>query len=244
MLTTLLTEIDHFKPPRPHSPHLQQQLKEYYRIGLVYSSNALEGNTLTESETKVVLEEGLTVSGKPLRDHLEAQGLSAAYDLLYELLASSSLTLAHIHQLHALFYQKIDPIQAGVYRTVPVIITGSQYPTTPPLQIAAAMTAMLQSLNAQRPQLHPLVFAAELHKAFVFIHPFIDGNGRVARLLVNLVLMQAGYQPLIIPPLQRAAYISSLEKAHTDDQDFRFLLAQALRETQRDYLRLLRASGV
>ena len=95
-------------------------------------------------------------------------------------------------------------------------------------------------MASTKKKLHPVELAAQVHKDFVFIHPFIDGNGRVARLLTNLVLIQAGYLLVIIPPVVRAEYISSLEKAHTDDADFRRFIAERVLETQRDYLRLLK----
>jgi Fic family protein len=242
-MKNIFSEVDRLQAEinqhRPLSAHLKQQIKEYYRIGLTYSSNALEGNTLTESETKIVLEEGITIGGKPLRDHLEAQGLSDAYDFMYDIIASQTITIEQIKQLHRLFYYRIAEQQAGVYRTAQVLITGSKYPTTSPDKINTAMIEMVTRLNNLRSKLHPVEFAAQLHKEFVFIHPFIDGNGRVARLLLNLVLLQAGYNIVIIPPIMRVKYISSLEKAHLDDRDFVVFIAQMLQETQKDYLRLL-----
>lgn len=242
-MQNIFSEVDRLQAEinqhRPLSAHLKQQIKEYYRIGLTYSSNALEGNTLTESETKIVLEEGITIGGKPLRDHLEAQGLSEAYDFMYTAIASQTITIEQIKQLHKLFYYRINEQQAGVYRTAQVLITGSKYPTTAPEKIERGMIEMLARLHNLRPKLHPVEFAAQLHKEFVFIHPFIDGNGRVARLLLNLVLLQAGYNIVIIPPIMRAKYISSLEKAHLDDHGFVVFVAQMLQETQKDYLRLL-----
>ena len=242
-MKNIFSEVDRLQAEinkyRPLSAHLKQQIKEYYRIGLIYSSNALEGNTLTESETKIVLEEGLTIGGKPLRDHLEAQGLSEAYDFMYDFVAGAVITIEQIKKLHRLFYYRINEQKAGVYRTEQVLITGSKYPTTSPDKINTAMIEMVTRLNSLRSNLHPVEFAAQLHKEFVFIHPFIDGNGRVARLLVNLVLLQAGYNIVIIPPIMRAEYIRSLEKAHVEDRDFVVFVAQMLQETQKDYLRLL-----
>ncbi len=242
-MQNIFSEVDRLQDEinqhRPLSAHLKQQIKEYYRIGLTYSSNALEGNTLTESETKIVLEEGITIGGKPLRDHLEAQGLSEAYDFMYEVIASQTITIEQIKQLHRLFYYRIAEQRSGVYRTEQVLITGSKYPTTVPDKINTAMIEMVTRLNSLRLNLHPVEFAAQLHKEFVFIHPFIDGNGRVARLLLNLVLLQAGYNIVIIPPIMRAEYIRSLEKAHVEDRDPVVFVAQMLQETQKDYLRLL-----
>jgi Fic family protein len=223
---------------RPLERHLLAQIKEYFRIGLTYTSNALEGNTLTESETKIVLEEGVTIGGKPLKDHMEAVGHSQAYDFVYQCIQRKQIDELLIQELHRLFYYRIDLAQAGVYRTQKVYITGSKYPVTAPENIADAMAAFIERLASMRTSMHPVARAAIAHKEFVFIHPFIDGNGRVARLLMNLILLQEGYTIAIIPPIMRAAYMSSLEEAHTNDKKFLLLIAQMVKETQRDFLRL------
>ncbi len=242
-MSDIFNEIDQLQDEinrhRPFSPPLLKQVKEYYRIGLTYSSNALEGNTLTESETKVVLEEGLTIGGKPLRDHLEAQGLSEAYDFMFELIDNKVVSEGDIKQLHKLFYQKIDKEHAGVYRDTKAIITGSKYPLPGPDKVPGQMAEMIAGWEGLRASKHPVVFAALAHKQFVFIHPFIDGNGRVARLLMNLILLQSGYSIAIIPPVMRAKYIQALELAHEDDNEFVQLIADMVKETQQDFLRLL-----
>ncbi len=242
MLEKLLKEIDILKDEinkhRPLDFHLLEQIKEYYRIGLTYSSNALEGNTLTETETKIVLEEGITIGGKPLKDHLEAVGHSDAYDFLYTIAQKKSFTQDELKKLHHLFYYRIDEKNAGTYREVKVFITGSKYPLPDPKKVNDLMNAWLEKTHHERLNEHPVVFAARAHKDFVFIHPFIDGNGRVARLLMNLILLQEGYSICIIPPIMRAEYIQNLEKAHINDADFIEFIARMVRETQRDYLRL------
>lgn len=216
-----------------------KELKQYFRIGLTYSSNALEGNSLTESETKVVLEDGLTVGGKPLRDYLEAVGHSKAYDFMYELILSDSITEADIKKLHALFYQTIDEANAGIYRMQRVFISGSSYPMPEPEKVPELMTDFIIQVNQMKSNLHPVEFAAKFHKEFVYIHPFIDGNGRVARLLMNLALLQSGYPIAIIPPILRSEYIASLEKAHVKEEVFIQFIAERVIEAQKDYLRLL-----
>ncbi|MCX7780874.1 MAG: Fic family protein [Negativicutes bacterium] len=118
--------------------------------------------------------------------------------------------------------------------------SGSQYAVPDWPEIPQLILEWLKHLPEQHQKLHPVEFAAEVHKDFVFIHPFVDGNGRVARLLTNLVLLQAGYLIVIIPPITRADYISSLEKAHTDASAFRQFIAARVLETQKDYLRLLK----
>lgn len=240
-LQPLLKEIDILRQEinahRPLGDYALAQIKEYFRIGLTYTSNALEGNTLTESETKVVLEEGITIGGKPLKDHLEAIGHSQAYDFLYDCIASKTFNEDNIKKFHHLFYYRIDEKYAGVYRDVQVYLTGSKYPLPKPDQISYLMREFIQKYTAQADE-HPVVAAIRAHKDFVYIHPFIDGNGRVARLLMNLILLQHGYTIAIIPPIMRAEYIRCLEHGREDDAPFVQLLMQMIKESQRDYLRL------
>jgi Fic family protein len=173
----LLVEIDALKKEinthRPLNEHLRKQIKEYYRIVFTYTSNALEGNSLTEIETKIVLEEGITASGKPLIHHLEAVGLSDAYDFLYTKEHDRTFSEETIKKFHWLFYQRIDISQAGQYRKESVYLTGSKYPLPAPYEIPELMRQWLLEASNQRKELHPVVFAARAHKDFVFIHPFI-----------------------------------------------------------------------
>lgn len=227
---------------RPLSPETLQSLKEYYRVGTTFTSNALEGNSLTESETKVIIEDGLTIEGKPLRDVYEAVGHAKAYDYMYELSHNEPLTEEVICNLHKLFYQQMDSERAGQYRKVPVFISGSQYSVSPVAEIGKRMKQLVQWYNNNENKLHPVVLAAELHKRFVFIHPFIDGNGRMARLLMNLSLMRNDYNIAIIPAVTRAEYISALEQAHNDGNVFVSFIADRVIMTQLDILRLFRES--
>lgn len=243
-MNSLLTEIDKLQKEinelRPLEGDALKQIKEYYRIGLTYSSNALEGNSLTESETKIVIEEGLTIGGKPLKDHFEAIGHSEAFDFIYTLAKRKDITESEIKGLHRLFYHRIDDIKAGQYRTQKAYITGSKYPLPAPEKIQVLMPEFVLKLNQLRKEKHPVEVSALAHKDFVFIHPFIDGNGRVSRLLMNLILLQEGYNIALIPPVLRSEYVQALEKAHTDDKDFMDLIARMVRESQKDYLRLFK----
>lgn len=225
---------------RPLSPETVQSLKEYYRVGTTFTSNAIEGNSLTESETKVIIENGLTIEGKPLREIYEAVGHARAYDYLYEIKNDEPLSEDIVCDLHKLFYQQIDVERAGQYRKVPVFISGSQYSVAPVADISKRIRQLVQWYNSNENKLHPIVLAAELHKRFVFIHPFIDGNGRVARLLMNLSLMRNDYNIAIIPAVTRVEYISALEEAHKDDNIFLSFIADRLMMTQLDILRLFR----
>ena len=223
---------------RPLEAPLIKQLKEYYKIGLTYSSNAIEGNTLTESETKIVIEEGITIGGKPLKDHLEAIGHAEAYDFLQTLALNKTILEKDLTKLHHLFYFRIDEKNAGKYRSSKAIITGSKYPLPKPADLPHLMHELIPHIEKYRKEFHPVKAAALAHKDFVFIHPFIDGNGRTARLLMNLLLLQEGFNIAIIPPITRREYIDALELAHTTDEEFINFIARMVRETQKDYLRL------
>ncbi len=232
---SLLREI---KSLRPLGKEELSQLREYYRIGLTYSSNAIEGNSLTETETKVVVEDGLTVSGKPLRDHLEAIGHAEAFNLLSAVTPSTKIKEDDIRTLHRIFYHRIDSENAGSYRNVRVVISGTDYLPPPPKEVPGLMKRLVVRLSEIEKQ-HPIVAAADLHTEFVNIHPFVDGNGRVARLLMNMILMKNGYPIVIIPPVRRREYISAVMKSNSGNfKDIRTLVSEMSRESCLDYLRM------
>lgn len=224
---------------RPFEGELLKEIKAYYRIGLTWSSNAIEGNTLTESETKVLLEDGLTVGGKPLRDTFEALGHAQAYDYMFTRLRNRQITEADAMTMHRMFYKDIDAEAAGRYRTRPVLITGSKYAVTKVEKIQEEMEKLFQWAASERDKQHPVKFATQLHKRFVFIHPFIDGNGRISRLLMNAALIQDGYMIAVIPPILRQEYISLLERAHKDDRPFMDFIAERVLESEKEIMRLL-----
>jgi Fic family protein len=224
---------------RPLKQKRIQLLKNYYLIGLTYTSNSLEGNSLTESETKVVIEDGLTIGGKPLRDHLEAQGHARAYEYMFSLVSKKDISVKDIKKLHKLFYEKIDADNAGKYRGVEVLITGSKYSFPRPKAINDLMKELEKDVKKYLKNEHPVVAAAKIHKDFVNIHPFVDGNGRIARLIMNLILLQNKYNITIIPTILRPQYMQSLEKAHTNDTNFIILILKCLIESQREWLGLL-----
>ncbi len=234
----LKLEIDRY---RPLSQDALKQIQEYYKIGLTYSSNALEGNTLDLVETKVVLEDGLTINGKPMKDHLETVGHAAAFDLLLELAKNRTFTEDDIKTLHSLFYSKIDNTHAGCYRDKQVIVTGADIDFPAPEEIDDRMKEFINGLPELKQNLHPVEYAAMVHALFVNIHPFIDGNGRVARLLMNLALLQAGYNITIIPPIVRADYIRALQKSnHNDFKPFIKFITEMVYEAQKEYLKIVK----
>jgi Fic family protein len=229
---------------RPFPAETLKSLKEYYRIGLTYSSNALEGNSLTESETKIVIEDGLTIEGKPLRDMYEAVGHANAYDYIHTLATNKPLEEADILELHRLFYEKIDINNAGHYRTIPVFISGSKYAVSPPTRIMSDMKKFVKWFNDNEHRLPTPEFAALAHQKFVFIHPFIDGNGRVARLILNLALIRNEYTIALIPAILRHEYVQSLEISHKNPSVFVDFVVGRIIATQVELLRLLNDGGV
>jgi len=224
---------------RPFPKETLESLRDYYRVGLTYTSNALEGNSLTESETKVVIEDGLTIGGKPLKDVYEATGHAKAYDLLYKLTKDEPVTEENILKLHRLFYGQIDKTNAGAWRRVRVFISGSRRVLPAPEKVPGLMTAFVKWMAQNEGKLHPVEFAALVHQKFVYIHPFVDGNGRVARLLMNLALMRAGWTLAIIPPICRHEYIATLEKAGRMPAPFVRFIRDRVCETQKELLRLM-----
>ena len=243
MAMTIYEQVDARKAiidaVHPFEGHMLKQLQAYYRVGLTWTSNALEGNSLTEVETKVLLEDGLTAGGKPMRDTFEAIGHAQAYDYMFTLLRKKTITEDDAFIMHKMFYKNIDEQYAGRYRDKAVFIAGSKYGVCAASDIAKEMGKLFAWANSERGAIHPVEFAAQLHKRFVFIHPFIDGNGRLSRLLMNAALIRDGYMLAIIPPVLRQEYISLLERAHTDDRPFMDFIAERVLETSKDIMRLL-----
>jgi Fic family protein len=199
---------------RPLPPELVQNLEQWFLIELTYTSNAIEGNTLTRKETAVVVEKGLTVSGKSLVEHLEATNHAEALRKVRQLAESKTSELGEndILNIHNTILKSIDDDNAGHYRSIPVRLSGSQVVLPNYRKVPDLMTALVEFLRLEKGA-HPVELAAEAHYRLVTIHPFVDGNGRTARLLMNLILMQNGYPPALIRTRDRLKYIKSLEQA-------------------------------
>ncbi len=202
---------------RPLTPSVVRAVRDDLRILLTYHSNAIEGNTLDESETQMVIEHGITISGHTVKEHLEAINHAEAITLLDALAERGAMiTHADILQLHVLITEKLLP-SAGQYRDGPVSIRGSRHIPPPCQRVPELMEIWLAWQDGDGHGYPPIVRAALAHEAFLNIHPFYDGNGRAARLLLNLQLMRDGYPTVLIQRSARETYIRALEAAHFGD---------------------------
>ena len=214
---TLLSIIDQKKKEldtrRPLTEGEVERLTEEFTVEYTYNSNAIEGNTLTLRETDMVLR-GLTIDQKPLKDHMEAVGHKEAFDFVRELVQNNvPISERVIQQIHYLVLaDKKD--DRGVYRRVPVRIMGAQHEPVQPYLIQPRMEQLM--LSYVESSEHIVTKLARFHIEFEGIHPFIDGNGRTGRLLVNLELMKAGYPPIDIKFTDRMAYYKAFDEYHVN----------------------------
>lgn len=212
---TILTEKKQLLDKhRPLANELVRNLDDWFKIELTYTSNAIEGNTLTRQETALVLEKGLTVGGKSLQEHLEATNHAAALAWIRALTKPKLTTINQkdILKIHELILTGIDDVNAGRYRNIAVRIAGSQVIMPNPRKVPELMQQFIHLLHAKS-KLHPVEIAAMAHYKLVSIHPFVDGNGRTARLLMNLILRIYDYPATIIRKQDRLAYINAIEQA-------------------------------
>lgn len=211
----ILAQIDRKKQEldtrRPLTEGEVARLTEEFIIEYTYNSNAIEGNTLTLRETDLVLR-GLTIDQKPLKDHMEAVGHKEAFEFVTELVKENTPVSEYIiKQIHYLVLaDKKD--DRGVYRRIPVRIMGAQHEPVQPYLIEPKMEQLLREFNESTE--HIVTKLARFHIEFEGIHPFIDGNGRTGRLLVNLELMKAGYPPIDIKFTDRIAYYNAFDEYH------------------------------
>ena len=237
-------EVDELKQKldskRPLPKSTLKSLKEAINLEWTYNSNGIEGNTLTLRETQVVLE-GITVGGKSIKEHLEAINHEKAILYLDDLLKDDNpITEWNIKGIHQLVLKDIDDENAGKYRNENVTIKGANHIPPDYLVVSELMEQLIVNYNNWK-SYHPIIRAALLHGELVKIHPFVDGNGRTSRLLMNLDLMSGGYVPLIIKKENRLKYYEALDKAHTtnDYTDFIKLVIKAEIDMLTKYLNIL-----
>lgn len=219
-LNSLSKRVDNLRAEGRLSTEVLWRIEKHFRLKTIYNSNAIEGNQLSFNETQLVVAQGLTISGKPLRDQAEATNLAEALDFLVELVSDSSRPLNEtvIRQIHTLILKRINDDEAGAYRKIDVKISGSDAQLTSPESIPSDMRLLCKWLadfipSDKPPRINPILAACVLHCWFVMIHPFIDGNGRTARILLNLVLMRLGYPPIIVSVEERQRYYNALAES-------------------------------
>lgn len=237
-------EVDKLKQKldskRPIPKETLKSLKESINLEWTYNSNGIEGNTLTLRETQVVLE-GVTVGGKTIKEHLEAINHEKAIIYLDELVKDNKpITEWNIKNIHQLIFKEIDNENAGRYRRENVTIKGATHIPPDYIKIPELMEKLILNYETWN-KYHPIIQAALLHGELVKIHPFIDGNGRTSRLIMNLDLMNNGYNPVIIKKEDRLEYYDALDKAHTTGNytDFVKLINKLEIEMLNKYLELL-----
>lgn len=210
-----------------------------------FESNKIEGNTLTLKETDLIVNEGLTISGKSMREHLEAINHQEAIAYIKELTdKNTTINEREILCIHNLILRGIYPEDAGKYRKVQVMIKGSSHMPPQPFLVAKEMEELFIWYQTNKNNLHPVILAAEMHERLVTIHPFIDGNGRTSRLLMNLILLQHGYVIANIKGTNesRMQYYNALEACQVENNKENFLLfiAQTEKECLERYLSILK----
>jgi len=227
---------------RPLPRELVKNLDEWFRIELTYTSNAIEGNTLTRAETALVVEKGITVAGKSLKEHLEATNHVEALEYIKFLVGKTrrDITKNDISDINKIILYKTEENSGGRYRTMPARLTGSETILPNPIKTPELMEEFMIWLKSDN-QDSPVIIAADAHFRLVSIHPFPDGNGRTSRLLMNLILMQEGYPPAIIRKEDRAVYIDSLEKGQKTGnlEDFYRLVYESVDRSLDIYLEVL-----
>jgi len=231
---------------RPLNAGELARLREQFAIENTYNSNAIEGNTLTLRETALILQEGITIAEKPLKDHLEAIGHRDAFRYIVELADKESpLTERTVKDIHTLVLMN-DAENKGVYRRMPVQIVGAAHTPPQPYLVPVQMEQLLADYEKQAGQRHTVEAVADFHLRFEGIHPFIDGNGRTGRLLLNLELMKAGLLPVNVKYADRRRYYDCFDDYHagsgTADM-FTAMIAEYEREELARYIAAIKGIG-
>jgi Fic family protein/DNA-binding XRE family transcriptional regulator len=237
-IDAMKTKLDKFR--QFDSYRIAQALELEY----TFESNRIEGNTLTLRETDLVINEGLTISGKSMREHLEVINHQEAIGYIKHLMEKNALlNEREVLSIHNLILRGINPEDAGRYRKVQVMIKGSAYMPPQPFMVSKEMEDFFIWYETNKNSMHPILLAGEMHERLVTIHPFIDGNGRTSRLVMNLILLQHGY---VIANIKgdydsRMRYYNALETAQTkhNKEDFLLFVAQIEKESLERYISII-----
>lgn len=206
---------------KPLSETQLKKMEEYFHTSYTFESNRIEGNTLSLQETHLVINEGITIGGKSMREHLEAVNHKYAIELVKDLIVNNIPFNAYrLKQLHQLILKGVDDRNAGVYRSLPVRISGSEHIPPEPYLLDKLMEDYFLFYDTQKNVLHPVILAAEMHERLVSIHPFIDGNGRTSRLVMNLILLQNGFTIANLKGglNERLSYYKALEQVQVNHE--------------------------
>lgn len=233
LLVTLSELQQQWQAQKPLESSQLQKLQSYFNLAYTYESNRIEGNTLSLQETNLVVNEGITIGGKTLQEHLEAINHQEAIHFIEQLVVNlQTFNKSVLLQLHRLILMGIDTKNAGVFRTVEVRISGSKHLPPSPLLLNDLMDGYFEFYELNKRTMHPVLLAAEMHERLVTIHPFIDGNGRTARLVMNLILLQNGYTLVNIKGnlKNRLKYYQALEQVqlnHEHTEFYKLILSSA-----------------
>ncbi len=246
-LTELKGYLDEF---RPFDAYQIEKLREVFDTEYTFNSNKIEGNSLTLRETDLVINKGITIGGKSVREHLEAVNHAQAVTLMRELAGrNADITDRTVRDLHAVVLQAIRPAAAGNYRLESVRIGGSQYAPPNFAKVPSLMDDMFRWYDASKATMHPVQLAAEMHEKLATIHPFVDGNGRTSRLLMNLILLRSGYPVTVISGerAERQRYYDTLEAANlhqpADNTLFQRFVAETVHTWLLKYLDMITVNG-
>ena len=244
-LQNILDEIDSLKIKLDSFRAFDSyRIAQALELEYTFESNRIEGNTMTLRETDLVINEGLTISGKSMREHLEVINHQEAIAYIKDLMQKNTpINEREVLSIHNLILRGIHPEDAGRYRKVQVMIQGSSHMPPQPFLVTKEMEDFFIWFETNKNSLHPILLAAEMHERLVTIHPFIDGNGRTSRLVMNLILLQHGY---IIANIKgdyesRMQYYQALETAQTKNnkEDFLLFIAQMEKESLERYLSII-----
>lgn len=247
LLKRIDEKLELIQSHRPLSGTLVQKLQEQFSIEMTYNSNAIEGNRLTLKETYLVINEGITVKGRSLKDHLEAKNHNEAIHYLYDLIEHNkrqTVSERLIRSLQQLVIKDIEDQESGQYRKGNVMITGSSHRPPESYEVPTLMEDLVSWVRKNQNKMHPVELAALAHHKLVNIHPFSDGNGRAARLFMNLILMQKGYPMVIILKNDRQKYYRALDMADRGNTtDIEKLIAQAVERSMNIYLKVIKSGS-
>ena len=240
------SKMDELNRLRPPPTSAVNKLRQQFEIDMTYNSNGIEGNSLTLKETYLVISEGITVKNKSLKDHLEAKDHYEALEFVMELVEHKkpqTFSEQLIKTLHQIVVRDIEKEWAGKYRNSNVMITGARHKPPEAINVPSEMDNLIKWFRKNARDLHAIELAALIHHKFVNIHPFFDGNGRVSRLIMNVILLREGYPLSVVLKNDRKRYYDTLAKADEGDYtSFVRMMAQSVERSLDIYLKVLRPS--